>query len=209
MVSEKLSDRKFRLKYGLFSTIDLNFHFIKSNPTEQRGKDSIKWIAPYMDTLLKYALECDHITELGVNQVNSTWAFLKARPKRLVSVDIDLHKRPSQKVREFRGKNYWLYWAQYLAREEGIVFVPVESDDLKIALEETDLMFVDSNHSQSHFRAEMNLHKVKIKKYLIVHDTTMFKRQLMPVIDDLVENREFEIIEKFESSPGLTVLKKL
>lgn len=59
-------ERFFKLKYGLFSTIELNYHFIKSNKKNQRGKDSIHWIAPYMDILLKYSKECDHITEFEI-----------------------------------------------------------------------------------------------------------------------------------------------
>lgn len=209
MVNTKLKDRKFRLKYGLFSSIGLMHQFIKRNPKNQRGKNSIQWIAHYMDTLLKYGSQCEHITEFGINQVNSTWAFLNARPQKLVSIDIDLNTRSTKNVKDFEGVNYWLLWAKYLSIKEQIEFQVIEADDLKIEIEETDLLFIDSKHEKKHFQSELDLHKSKIKKYLIVHDTGLFKDQLVPVIDELVKNKEFEIIEQFKDSPGLTVLKKI
>ena len=46
-------------------------------------------INQHMPTLKKYAEECDHITEMGVRWVVSTFAFLMGKPKKLVSIDID------------------------------------------------------------------------------------------------------------------------
>lgn len=44
-------------------------------------------INEHMPTLVKYSKECDHITEMGVRGIGSTWAFLAGQPKRLVSYD--------------------------------------------------------------------------------------------------------------------------
>ena len=40
-------------------------------------------------TLYKYAQKVDHITELGVRWVESTFSFLRGTPKKLISYDID------------------------------------------------------------------------------------------------------------------------
>jgi len=94
MITEQLKEQ-----FGLFPTIEEMYNFIKSNPKDQKGKNSIQWVAHYMETLYNYAKECDHVTEIGINQVNSTWAFLHANPKKgVVSIDIDLNGRPWQSV---------------------------------------------------------------------------------------------------------------
>ena len=46
-------------------------------------------INEHLPTLKRYADECEHITEMGVRWVVSTYAFLMSKPKKLVSIDID------------------------------------------------------------------------------------------------------------------------
>ena len=53
----------------------------------------------HMPVLKAYSRECNHITELGVRWVVSTWAFLAAKPQDLVCMDI-VH--PSHWGEEFR-----------------------------------------------------------------------------------------------------------
>jgi hypothetical protein len=47
-------------------------------------------INEHLPTLRRYAEDCEHITEMGVRWVVSTYAFLVAQPKTLVSIDIQL-----------------------------------------------------------------------------------------------------------------------
>jgi len=61
---------------GVFDTIEEMYDFVSSSPKDQKGKNSIHWIGHYMHVLKDLASECDSITELGVNEVNSTWAFM-------------------------------------------------------------------------------------------------------------------------------------
>jgi hypothetical protein len=207
-VLENLENPDFRSKYGMYHTIEENYTFIASNPSDQKGRDSIMWIAPYMEVLRKYASECDHVTEFGINQVNSTYAFLAAKPNKLVSVDIDLNRRASQKIREFKGTNLWLVWAKRLADESGIVFETIQYDSAKVDIEPTDLLFIDSKHTNKHLRAELSRHKDKVRKYIIFHDTTLFGGEIMPPIRDLLAEGVFEEVETFKTSPGLMVVKR-
>ena len=46
-------------------------------------------INEHIPTLIDYASECEHITEMGVRAITSTWAFLGAAPKKLISYDIE------------------------------------------------------------------------------------------------------------------------
>ena len=205
---ESLKDSDFRIKYGMFDTIEENYAFIKSNPSKQRGRDSIMWISPYMEVLRRYASECKHVTEFGINQVNSTYALLAARPDKVVSVDIDLHKRPSKSIPEFDKTNLWLLWALKLAEQEGIVFEAIEGDSSTVDIEPTDLLFIDSKHTGSHLKAELRKHKNLVSKYIIFHDTTLFGSQLMPVIEEFLREGSFEVIEHIKTSPGLMVIKR-
>ena len=43
-----------------------------------------------LPTLKRYAEECDHVTEMGVRTIVSTYALLMGKPKKMVSYDINL-----------------------------------------------------------------------------------------------------------------------
>lgn len=207
-VAKQLNNANFREKYGMLPTIEENYDFIASNPRDQKGKDSIMWIAHYMETLRKYASECKHVIEFGVNQVNSTYALLAARPKKVVSVDIDLHVKPTKNVPEFRKVNLWLIWAMHLCAEEKVNFVAIQADSVKLDIEPTELLFIDSLHTKAHLRAELTKHKDLVSKYIIFHDTTLFSKQLMPPIQELLDEGDFEVAEHLKDKPGLMVIKR-
>jgi hypothetical protein len=42
-------------------------------------------INEHIPALVEYASECEHITEMGVRAITSTWAFLGAAPNKLIS----------------------------------------------------------------------------------------------------------------------------
>lgn len=193
-------------EFGIFNTIQKNYRFIKSNPKDQLRRDSIHWIAPYMNKLLFYSRSCPTITEFGVNQVCSTWAFLMSKPKRLVSIDIDLHKRATKKVPEFNNINRWLLNAQDLAKKSKIDFQAIEANTIEIDIEPTDLLFIDSKHTEEHLSLELERHKDKVRKYIIFHDTTMFP--IWEPIQALLDTKEFDLVERIDSFCGLTIIKR-
>ena len=49
-------------------------------------------INEHLPTLMKYASECEHITEMGVRNIVSTFALLMGEPKRMISYDINVSK---------------------------------------------------------------------------------------------------------------------
>lgn len=196
-------------RYGIFNSIEENFQFIRSNPSDQMGEDSIHWIAPYMDILYEYASKCKHITEMGINQVNSTWAFLRARPEKLISIDIDLHTKPTKKLPELCGINIWLNSAIKLAERERIQFQVVEGDTTKIVIENTDLLFIDTLHTKKQLETELTLHAGKVRKYIILHDTKLFGHELIPALTEfLKKNKQFRISKVISTGCGLTILKR-
>jgi len=154
-------------------------------------------MSEYIKPLAEYAKGCDHITEMGVAIVCSTWAWLSAKPKRLVSVDID-HNCPVDEVRS-------------VAKSIGVDFEFVVGDtnhgitaelnnhcgvinggrDNKnkgenyreiwkekpvpyYTCEPTDLLFIDTYHHYASLKQELIIHSPMVKKYIILHDTVAF-----------------------------------
>jgi hypothetical protein len=162
-------------------------------------------INEHLPTLYKYSLECDHITEMGVRDVVSTWAFLKGRPKKFICYDIN------------KVSNIDI--AAKYAKDSDIEFEFQCKDVLSVSIEPTDLLFIDTLHQYNQLKKELELHASKVKKYLIFHDTTTFEYVdersdsvggLWPAIEEfLISNSEWVIDFKYTNNNGLTILKRI
>lgn len=172
-------------------------------------------INEHMETLFRYGIECEHITELGVRGVVTTWAFLLARPKKLVSVDVA--PCPVEDVAR-------------LAPKHGVDFefriADTGSPDFYI--EPTDLLFIDTWHIYDQLKRELQLHGDYAKKYIIMHDTTMFGENATPenyecsvkpgperkglwyaIEEFLAANPHWRLKERYHNNNGLTVLERV
>lgn len=166
-------------------------------------KSDINQLLPILN---EYAKNCGHITEMGVREVVSSWAFLEAKPRKFVCYDINNHEN----IKE----------AEKLANENGIEFVFKLENTLTCNIENTDLLFIDTWHSYNQLFTELNKHHDKVNKYIIMHDTTdcefrnenFIKEQengLYPaILNFTLMNRQWYIYEKFAHNNGLTILKK-
>lgn len=117
-------------------------------------------INEHVPVLFLYGLQCDHITEMGVCTVVSTWGLLAARPPKMVSYDIIRHPNVTE--------------AEILARTEGIDYKFVLADVLRVDIEETDLLFIDTFHHALQIKRELARHAGKVRKYIIFHDTELY-----------------------------------
>jgi len=164
-------------------------------------------IHEHLPTLKKYASECDHVTEMGVRWICSTWGLLEARPKKLISYDI---QNPS-------------HWGADInvvceaAKQENLDYKFIKADVLGIEIDQTDLLFIDTWHVYGQLLAELNLHCNKVNKYLIMHDTTSYAftgeseghSGLWPAISDFLdEHPEWILKERFSNNNGLTILER-
>jgi hypothetical protein len=154
-----------------------------------------------------HALKCNHITEFGVRSIVSTWAFLSARPQTLVSYDL-AHPNNS-------GGN--LQQAIDAAAEAGVNFQFHQDDVLKITIEPTDMLFIDTYHQYGQLKQELKLHAHKVRKYIAFHDTYLFGWEgegnsqpgLLAAIDEfLLENPIWSVIEETDMCNGLMVLQR-
>jgi hypothetical protein len=173
-------------------------------------------IHEHMETIYKHALECDHITEMGVRHVVTTWAFLLARPKKLVSYDAESCPNVER--------------AKQLAPTYGVDFEfnIRDTGNPNTVITPTDLLFLDTWHIYEQLKQELMLHGDYARKYIIMHDTTLYGdnravenydcyvkpgpegKGLWPAITEfLEENKNWVITHRYENCNGLTILKRI
>ena len=107
------------------SDLEINYQTRCESPSD---------INQHLPTLKRYAEECEHITEMGVRWVVSTFAFMAGLPKKLISYDIDPLENWGFKTEEIVD----------LAKENGIEFQFKIANTLDLEIEETDLLFLDA-----------------------------------------------------------------
>ena len=170
-------------------------------------------INEHLPVIKKYSEECEHVTEMGVRYVVSTWALLASKPKKIVCYDIltglDMNIF-NNNISELSDR----------AKEENVDFSFIQADVLNIEIEDTDLLIIDTYHEYNQIKQELNLHAIKVKKYLIFHDTTTFGEfgetfkepntvGIWPAIEEFLNNNpEWKIQERLTNNNGLTILKK-
>jgi len=163
-------------------------------------------IHEHLPTLKKYAERCDHITEMGVRGVVSTWAFLAGKPKKMVCLDIDDCEIQSVST---------------LAKKNGIEFEFIKGDSRLVDLEPTDLLFIDTDHNYECLSEELRVQGNKASKYIIMHDTSKFAADPLfneltkgdamfrAIVEFIVKNTEWVLKKRFTNNNGLTILERI
>lgn len=108
-------------------------------------------ISEHLPTLREYADKVDHVTEFGVRGCVSLHAFLVSKAKKVVAYDIANVNVPACDKLTF-----------------------ICADVLKVDIEPTDLLFIDTLHTEQQLRSELNRHSGKVSRYIVMHDLTMF-----------------------------------
>lgn len=170
-------------------------------------------INEHLPVLKRYAEDCEHITEMGIRYIVSSWAFLAGKPKKMVCYDI----LTGLNMNTFNSRLGELSEA---AKSIGVDFVFHHADVLSVEIEETDLLFIDTYHEYNQMKQELALHGNKARKYLVFHDTTTFGEHgetfkqpntvgIWPaIVEFMLQNPHWEIAERFTNNNGLTVLKR-
>ncbi len=165
---------------------------IENNYREACNKPSD--INQHLPKLREYAEQCDHITELGVRGVVSTWAFLASKAKRVVAVDILNVAVPAVEKLHF-----------------------ICADDLTIEIEETDFLFIDTRHCYEQCIRELNLHAGKVRKFIGFHDVEIFgingddggKGLMFAINEFLFFNKDWKMDYITDVNNGLAIIKKI
>jgi len=170
-------------------------------------------INEHVHDLLTLALDCTHVTEFGSRFGSSTKAFLKA-PVTLRAYDLEIHN-PLMNL--FK-----------MARKVGKDVEYEKGNTLSLLIEPTDMIFIDTWHSQRQLRDELKLHGNAARKYLAFHDThtygvrdeqadwaknpdrkAMAGQGLLPaIIDFVIANPHWKFRTHKTNNNGLTILER-
>jgi len=176
-------------------------------------------IYEHLPTLKKYSEQCNTITEFGVRYACATWAFIEASPKKLLCYDINYDFfKPSEEI------------INEVCNLKNIDFKFILGDSLKVDIENTDLLFIDTLHTYNQLYLELNKHAENVNKWIILHDTISFgdrdeaiyehasniiktettkKVGLVQAVNDfLLNNSDWFIKEVYENNNGLTILER-
>lgn len=186
------------------------YDYYKSTPSD---------INEHLVTLYEYSKECSHITEMGVRACVSSWAFLYSKPKKMVSYDLIRHPNINTLCE--------------VASENLIDFKFINNDVLSVDIEDTELLFIDTWHTYNQLSSELIKHSEKVKKYIILHDTTTYgyvdedrygglspllndlpetKKGLMNAVNDFIKSEKglsWVVHEVFTNNNGLLILKNI
>jgi hypothetical protein len=154
----------------------------------------------HLYTIKKYAEKCEHITELGVRWVISTWALLAAKPKTLNSFDLIhyvYHGVPANKIID-------------AAQEQGTEFNFYEENVLTTdKIGPTDLLFIDTLHSYKQVKLELELHARKVRKYIIITNAVTYGSQNEgPVQHDKLTGEALHLYKNLQDKQGVMTAVK-
>ena len=181
-------------------------------------RESDMWF--HFNYLRALSSDCNIIMELGTRSVVSTWAFLhgmSSSAERIVFMDED-----RRKLYLGSAKTLWSFDVIHpnqhgvnteevfeIANENNIKWELKIEDSLETELPVCDLIFFDTDHNYKQLSQELKLHANKSRKYLVFHDTMKFAQELVPAINEfLEENKEWTILNCENACNGLTSLIK-
>ena len=164
-------------------------------------------INEHCPVLYDIAKQCDHVTEFGTRWGVSTSALLFAQPKKLVCYDIGARGKAVELLKGLSGDTDFEFH---------------KADTLKIDIEPTEFLFIDTWHAYIQLKQELDLHSDKASKFIAMHDTVKFGRRgdtcrgtrdpkggLMDAIDEfLSKNTKWEIQHHYENNNGLMILRR-
>ena len=149
----------------------------------------------HLPLMRKYVAEGDTVIEFGVRYVNSTWALLANKPKKLWSVDIV--RPPEEKLAEVEAA----------AKEQGTEFAFLLADSHHTEIDGIDILFIDTIHTYSHLVKELWAHSSRVRKYIILHDSEI--PEMKACIFDFLFSPEWELAEEDKRKTGCCVLKRI
>jgi len=120
-------------------------------------------INEHLPLLRALAERCKHVTEIGMRGGVSTTALLAAKPETMISWDINPLAVISQ-----TASDLWCLSKDHTA------FQPRVGDSLKVEIEETDLLFIDSFHSGKQLQQELRKHGEKARRFIALHDVELY-----------------------------------
>ena len=156
-------------------------------------------INEHLPVLREYGDKVDHINEMGVRGIVSTYALLASRPKKMISYDI-----------------VYVDTSHIHALAPATEYNFIVGDTREISIEPTELLFIDTLHNYEQLKHELTLHAPKTSKFIVLHDTETFGIRgethqigLLKAIDEFLEINTLWVNHlRLKNNNGLTILKK-
>ena len=103
--------------------------------------------------------------------------------------------------------------AEQYCKDNNITITVKQVDSRTLAATaKTDMLFIDSYHHPAHMNAELMVHQVNVRKYIIAHDTSIINSSpndaLYQVLARFCKTYPFEIIERSSVNVGYTILRR-
>lgn len=174
----------------------------------QKAKNTPSDINEHIEVLYAYARKCKSVTEMGVRSCVATWAFVKGCEK---YIGYDMFEHPNMH--------------KVIDASPDIEFII--ADVLKVEIEPTDFLFIDTFHTASQLKKELELHADKAKKFIGFHDTHTFwetgeqpyegmggkgvdcGRGLRYALDPFLKTHpEWTVAYKTDRNNGLTIIQR-
>lgn len=183
-------------------------------------------INEHLPTLYECAKKCNTVVECGVRDIVSSYAFGCGLMGNLNNkyYMIDPYKSPQIDI------------FLKLCVQEKVNAQFIHMSDIECHPIETDLLFIDTWHVYGHLKRELAHWHSHVKKYIILHDTTVdewygetirkklnpheqskksgipvdeITKGLWPAIDEFLKsNPEWKIEKRFTNNNGLTILTR-
>jgi hypothetical protein len=178
----------------------MNNNFIDKLYNEiYKGPNDIYEHMPTLSALAKNK----RVVEFGVRNGYSTFALLYGQPISLDSYDLN----PCSRLED-------LY---KVASNYATLFSFNIGDSRKVIISETDILFIDTLHTEKQLLQELELHSPKVKEKIIMHDTVTYGEfgedgllGLNFAIRTFLQNNIDWIVETiYLNNNGLTILKRI
>lgn len=117
-------------------------------------------INEHLPILRELAQEAGCVTEFGVRGGVSTRAFLAAGCNRLRCYDLEIDDEVRRLVNAAHAAGRDVEYHQ--------------ADVLRLDIDETGLLFIDTLHTYGQLSQELELHAAKARRYIAMHDTDLF-----------------------------------
>lgn len=197
----------------------LKFQYLKRKPSD---------INEHLETLSKYASECNSVFETGVRGVVSSWALLHGVSKNVSNIktfvmnDIDMINTLS---------------IMKIMDKLNIDGKFIKGNNLELDLKQNfELVFIDTLHVYGQLKRELEKFSKITTKYIILHDTTVdadkgevvrlgldvenivkqtnfeeaeILKGLWPAVEEFLNsNKDWTLHKRYENNNGLTILQK-
>ncbi len=157
-------------------------------------------INEHCEKLRELSAQCEHVTEFGMRHGVSTVALLAGQPGHFVTYDVN-HDPMFAKLARHCGETTFTFHAK---------------DVLIADIVPTDMLFIDTKHTESQLTAELARHASKVRRWIVLHDTAIYGKRgedggpgLLPAMRRFMRDHpEWSVMYHTQANNGLTVISR-